>query len=363
MLVSPFWYLLQLPIMPFPTLLLLSSLLLLWSCSPVETKPQPPVSTPQITSKKAPKTPVDTIPPIHYWQGLKKQFINIDSAAAWAFVQNDLQHDYWKEERAITLQQVDLNNDQQEELFITFGSERAELYQKDKQGTWQEIWVGYDDGYGPPSICEAPKNWIEDYSYMSCSHCSQSGATYYKLEHNDLRPIVCALDAYNYDHEEYENVLYEAMDGSFEWKEHQLTANFRVEWQVLDPAVVLVKDTVQVVYQWREDLDSLLIQQVTPAALEPYLLAYYALEGRENALEDLDYRGHTPNKVAFAAYWAYKQQDFIQLKDSPIYNPIIQAIEQEREQTWKAIVEEWMEDSFLGEGHISANPQRFFLPK
>lgn len=290
-----------------------------------------------------PPEALDTSASLHHWKQLPKQLINIDPWKADQFVYTHLFSSSFLLEDTLSLELIDLNGDQEEELWVTFGEEHTALYQQDTANYWQEIWNGYEDGGYPPELCKAPFYGIKYYTYMSCSNCSQDGVTYAVLDGKTVKPIVHLFWGYNYDYERTSGTgeLYEQCDANFEWKGKELEVVLDIQFSLLETNIVFVEDTVTLIYEWSKERDRLLLKQITPAALKPIFLKWKALEDqKEKGVNE----GHNSNKIAFLAYWEYHAASIIALQEQAIYQGSIQEIEQEYQTTWSELIATWTTD-------------------
>lgn len=286
---------------------------------------------------------------VKHWEEIPKKFEGIDSISAWEFFWNNniLVNKFYdfRTCKKIKILKKDLTKNGVEDIFITLNENGSFLYQRTKQGKWEEIWEGYEDGGGAPELILVFGEWtIESDYFMSCSNCSDDGLIYSKIYQDSVIDICSLAWGYSYDHENdvSDYYIYEECGGIIDSiLENQLIIKYDIALSEVESDLIFLKDTtVKITYEWADY--RLLIKDVFPQKLKPYVLKWH--EKLEQDREDF---GYSLNGEVLLGYIDFKKTTLLQLKNNQKYQAVIKELEFAYKMSWKELIESWsLEHSF-----------------
>jgi hypothetical protein len=269
------------------------------------------------------------------WLGLEKQFDGIDSLDAWNFMWRNNVVDYANPEffHKIKFVQKDLNQDAEDDVFVTLDEKTSVLYVQHKND-WKKIWSVLDDTGNPPTIEENEDTWLKYVTFDACSNCSRDYATYYKVLEDTVVPIASLYWGYNTTYEAPNKLpyLYDQCDAFWEFNHDTLIVHFFMKLMEEGSELCFLEQDLTIRYKMDASFQLEMIS-VAPEELKP------AVQHWNNFFQDSyqDY-GYSPNNEVMMACLDYHNTYLLSLKTHSKYRKMISKLETNYGKEWAELV-------------------------
>lgn len=331
------------------TLTLLSCFLLLSCLNQTESNSEAPKTISKNTKQDTTDYPT-------YWNHIQKTFLAIDSIQTASIILNSNILKNNKRIKKLQIQQFDFNADDVPEVFVTINESYVLLFQKVDQ-QWSIIWEGYESDVGHfPEIITKPFIGIKQHFYYPCSHCSESGNSYFVVNQGAAKEVFTVIHYYNYDHEtDGEHFIYEQANGElFAYNDSLIVFKYDMKLSIPTTETILALDSVFISYLWDKTKQELVFHFVTPQSLKPYL-EYWQNRVQYSSSYAIDIN---PNfiysDVVLKAYLEWSKQLLLQ---QSIPQEAIADLEKWYGSPWQQILQDWSaEHSFIAYNFNSIRP-------
>ncbi|MCP4440622.1 MAG: hypothetical protein GY810_16880 [Aureispira sp.] len=276
-----------------------------------------------------------------WWDTIPKQMIGLDSIELKDILLRSLDSrlifvNQYKWIKGISVTKIDLDDIPPAEYIIELENLEYTTYvfRLNDLDRIELIWETYEEHYTPVHRVQMPFKWLVTSQYTPCSHCSYSTNSYYKVFSDTVIPVLCNAFSYDYDTDVQDSFgVYERADGHMELVDSTISITYDIQWSMDYNKFYFINDsTVQVIYEWDEQGDSLFIKETYPKGLKSYIL---------KRIDKENYRALGNNNIVYAGYRELKQQDLINLKTKQVYQKTIELWELNYGYCWDSIVLNW----------------------
>lgn len=284
----------------------------------------------------------DTTKIVAHWEGVKKELIGIDSLEAWEFVwEHCILENYKANYRDVLFVKMTKHqiSNLYEQIFITINNERSYVYQRNNKKKWKKLWSGSKDEGDAPKLLTTSDNWIESTYYTPCSHCSHEGSRYYKIYEDSVIEFIQISTAFNLDHESSsdELLLYEQCNALVEFHKEEFRVTYDICFSEIESQTFFIQNhLVKVVYKIDENTNQMMIEEVFPKGLKPFILKWH-----KKGEEFYSCYGYQPNNEVLLAYFDYKKEYLIKLKAKEGMVDLIKQIETSYRTPWDSLMTNW----------------------